>query len=66
MLGKSLEITVTHTTMEYRALASLEGFYEKRKCSPELLGLGGTPIEILKVDTGSTMSDGGRIIDSNT
>ena len=43
--------------MEDPVLARLREFNEKRKCSPELLGLGIIPIEILEVDKGSMISD---------
>ena len=57
MLGKSLEIRVMHTTMEYIVHARLQEFGEKSKCSRELLWLGSTPIEILVLDMNSMISD---------
>ena len=56
-MGKSSEVRVTHTALEDFVLASLREFDEKRKCSPELLRLSNLPIEILEVDTGSTIRD---------
>ena len=55
--GKSPEMRVTHSMMESLVPARLREFDEKRECSRELLRLGSTPIEILEVDTGSTISD---------
>ena len=43
--------------MENLVLAGLSEFDEKRKCSPELLTLGSPLIEIVEVDTGSTIGD---------
>ena len=43
--------------MEVLVPARLREFDEKRKFSPELLRLGSTPIEILVVDTNSTIRD---------
>ena len=48
---------VTHTTMEYFVPARLRESDENKECSPDLLRLGSTPIEILEVTTGSTISD---------